>query len=180
LPETVALHTRYADLAIIGQSNPDRPETAVFNEIIEEVLFNSGRPVLMVPYAGTFEAIGRKVLVGWKSTAEAARALNDAIPLMRGAEQITIMTSDPADGDGDEPVADIALHLARHGLTVLATHTISDGLRGDDILLNQAADTGADLLVMGAYGHSRMRERMLGGVTRGILQSATVPVLLSR
>lgn len=180
LPETVALHTRYADLAIIGQSNPDRPETAVFNEIIEEVLFNSGRPVLMVPYAGTFEAIGRRVLIGWKSTAESARALNDAIPLMRGAEQITIMTSDPANGDGDEPVADIALHLARHGLNVLATHTISDGLRGDDILLNQASDIGADLLVMGAYGHSRLRERMLGGVTRGILQSATVPVLLSR
>jgi len=106
--------------------------------------------------------------------------LNDAIPLMRGAEQITIMTSDPANGDGDEPVADIALHLARHGLKVLAAHTISDGLRGDDILLNLAADTGADLLVMGAYGHSRMRERMLGGVTRGILQSATIPVLLSR
>ena len=180
LAETVALHARYADLAIIGQSNPDLAETAIFNDVIEEVLFTSGRPVLMVPYAGKFEAIGRHVLIGWKSTAEAARALNDAIPLMRGAEQITVITSDPVKSDGDEPVADIALHLARHGLKVMAMHTVSDGLGGESILLNQASDLGVDLLVMGAYGHSRLRERMLGGVTRGILKSATVPVLLSR
>jgi nucleotide-binding universal stress UspA family protein len=180
LAETIALHARYADLAIIGQTNPDLPETAIFNDVIEEVLFTSGRPVLMVPYAGKFQVVGRNVLVGWTPTAEAARALNDAIPLMHGADQITIITSDPADGDGDEPVADIALHLARHGLKVMATHTVSGGLRGEDILLNQAFDIGADLLVMGAYGHSRMLERVLGGVTRGILRSATVPVLMSR
>lgn len=183
LAQTVTLHTRYADLVVLGQPDPDRPETHMLGSVIEEVMFSAGRPLLMVPYAGTFETIGRNVLVGWNATREATRALNDAMPLMAAAEKVTVVAADPSGGvtgEGDVPAADIAIHLARHGLKVVASHTVSDGLDGGDILLNTATDIGADLLVMGAYGHSRVRELVLGGATRSVLQHATLPVLMAR
>lgn len=180
-PTLVALHARYADLSILGQQNPDGGEPAA-EAIIEAALFSSGRPVLVVPYAGRFETIGRRVLIGWNASREAARAVHDALPLIGAAESATVLAVNPRpglDGHGEEPGADIARHLARHGLAVRVEHTASGELADADVLLNRVAELPADLLVVGAYGHSRLREIVLGGVTRSLLAHMTVPVLMA-
>ena len=139
-------------------------------------------PVLVVPYAGRYETVGRRVLIGWSATREAARAVSDAMPLLAAAEIVTVLTIDAREGTdahGELPGADISLHLARHGVKAEIERTVSAGIPAGDVLLSRAADLGADLLVIGAYGHSRVRELLLGGVTRSILQSMTLPVLMS-
>jgi nucleotide-binding universal stress UspA family protein len=179
VPETVALHARYADIAIVGQTDPDRPGMRV---VPETVILESGRPVLVIPYVGNIEPIGNKVLVGWKSGREAARAVNDALPLLSRAKSVTVLAIDPQDGiteEGAVPAADITVHLARHGITATAAHTISGGIGEGDVLLNYVSDMGADLIVVGGYGHSRAREFVLGGATRSLLTEMTVPVLFS-
>jgi nucleotide-binding universal stress UspA family protein len=180
--ETVALHARYADLAILGQRNPSDASLAAAGDVVGTALLSSGRPVLALPYAGNFPAAGRNVLVAWKSTREAARAVNDALPLLRGAETVTVLAINPdrgIGGDGDVPAADIALHLARHGIKASAAHTPAKEVPEGDALLNYASDIEADLIVAGGYGHSRMRELAFGGVTRTLLTSMTVPIFLS-
>jgi len=179
---TVALHARYADLTIVGQTDPADPGTGTNRFIPEKTLLSAGRPLVIVPYAGQFRSIGRRVVVGWKPTREAARALADALPIIEQAENVTILTVNPdrgADAELGIPVADIALHLARHGARVEARTTVADHIATGDVLLNEVADRGADLLVIGGYGHPRLRETMFGGVTRHILESMTVPVLMS-
>lgn len=180
-PEHVALHARYADLAVLGQANPDdgQPNAAA---VLEAALFDSGRPVLVVPYAGRFETLGQRVLVGWNASAQSARAVHDALPVMAGASKVVVCAVNPRrgiDGHGDEPGADVARHLARHGLKVTVEHTVAPEIGAGDLLLNRAAEISADLLVIGGYGHSRLRETILGGVTRTLLQQMTVPVLMS-
>ncbi len=177
-----ALHARYADLAILGQLDPDRAETELIRPRPEQVALASGRPVLIVPYAGHFDNVGRRVLIAWSATREAARAVSDAMPLLTSAELVTVLTIDPREGPhahGELPGADIALHLARHGVKAQIERTVSAGLPVGEALLSRAADLGADLIVMGAYGHSRLREVLLGGATRSVLRSMTVPVLMS-
>ena len=177
-----ALHARYADLTIVGQLDPDRGETDLVRPRPEYVTLASGRPILVVPYAGNFEVIGRRVLIGWNATREAARAVNDAMPLLEGAEVVTVLTIDPREGPhghGELPGADISLHLARHGVKAEIERTASADLPVGEVILSRAADLGADLLVMGAYGHSRARELLLGGATRSLLRSMTLPVLMS-
>lgn len=180
--ETVALHARYVDLAIVGQADPEHPPISTEGRIPEELLFTSGRPLLLVPYVGKFETIGDHVLVAWKPTAEAAHALADALPLLEPAAKVTVLTVNPErwlDAEPGLPVADIALHLARHGIRAEATTTIADDIATGDVLLNHISDCGADLLVMGGYGHTRAREMVFGGVTRQILKQMTVPVLMA-
>jgi nucleotide-binding universal stress UspA family protein len=177
-----ALHARYADLAILGQLDSDRGEGEAFRPRPEQVALASGRPILVVPYAGRFENVGRRIVVGWSATREAARAVNDAMPLLTAAEAVTVLTIDAREtpqGHGALPGADISRHLARHGVKAAAEQTVSADLSVGDVLLSRAADLGADLLVMGAYGHSRLREMVLGGVTRTLLRSMTIPVLMS-
>lgn len=179
--ELVALHGRYADLLVLGQADPEADATAGA-AVVSAALFGTGRPVLVVPHSGRFDAVGRRVLVGWNASREASRAVHDALPLLAGAELVTIAAVNPRRGlgaHGDEPGADIARHLARHGVTVQVEHSTAPEIGAGDILLNRAADLSADLLVVGAYGHSRLREMFLGGVTRTLLQQMTVPVLLS-
>jgi nucleotide-binding universal stress UspA family protein len=181
-PETVALHARYADLTIIGQVDPANPGTGTGRLILEETLLSSGRPLVILPYAGKFHSVGRNVVVGWTPTPEAARALADALPILEQAEKVTVLTVNPNRGADTEPgiaTADIALHLARHDVQVEARTTIANDIETGDVLLNEVADCGADLLVIGGYGHPRVRETMFGGVTRHILQSMTVPVLMA-
>jgi len=180
-PGLLALHARYADLAVVGQAAPEGDQPAA-NALIEAVLFASGRPALVVPYAGRFESLGRRVLIGWNASCEAARALNDALPLLARAEGATVLAVNPRQGlsgHGAEPGADIALHLARHGIQVEVEHSVVPEVSDGDMLLNRAAELSADLLVIGAYGHSRLREMVLGGVTRTLLRQMTVPVLMS-
>lgn len=173
--ETLSLRSRYADLTVVSQTGPKEEGG---EGVIDDFIMASGRPVLVIPYIGAPDAIGRKVMVAWNGSREAARAVSDAMPLLEMAESIEVFAVEPR-GMGDLPGADIASHLARHGLRASASKTAGLDIDVGDVLLNQAADSGADLLVMGAYGHSRMRELVLGGATRHILEHMTVPVLLS-
>jgi nucleotide-binding universal stress UspA family protein len=177
-----ALHARYADLAILGQRDPGDDDMALVRPRPEGVTLASGRPILVVPYAGRSEPPGRCVLVAWNASREAARAVADTMPLLKAADIVTVLAVDPQtrpDGDGDVPGADIALHLARHGVKAQIERTVSAAVPIGELLLSRAADLGADLLVMGAYGHSRARELLLGGVTRSVLAAMTIPVLMS-
>lgn len=181
--EAVAFNARHADLTLIGQPDPDHPPPPSARTLIADTLLTAGRPLLLIPYAGTFPTIGRTVLIAWTETREAARAAGDALGLIDPAAAITVLTISPSApaGTGTEvPGAEIAAHLARHGLKVSAAATVRDATVSDaDVLLSYAADLGADLLVMGGYGHSRVRELALGGVTRDVLRHMTLPVLIS-
>ena len=180
--EVTALNGRYVDLIVLGQLDPDDPQAMLFRPLPEEVALGVGRPILVVPYAGSWKEIGRRVLVGWDASREATRAVNDAMPLLAGAQTVTILAVDPADGSaghGEVPGADIALHLARHGVRATTEATVSAGIGAGNALLSRASDLEADLLVMGAYGHSRVRELLLGGATRTVLESMTLPVLMA-
>jgi nucleotide-binding universal stress UspA family protein len=173
---------RRADLVVIGQRNPDeQARHPVANDLLEDVLMGAGRPVLVVPYVGTYEVIGKSVLIGWKDSTQATRAAHDAMPLIDKSGKVTVLTVQRGRRDDEMlPGADMATHLARHGLTVSAARTVNDGSISDaDAMLSYASDLGADLLVMGAYGHSRRREILLGGVTREIVDHMTLPVLMS-
>jgi nucleotide-binding universal stress UspA family protein len=180
-PEQVALHGRYADLIVLGQDDPGGGRMPA-GAILEQALFTSGRPVLVVPYAGRFERVGQRVLVGWNASREASRAVHDALPLLLAAEQVSVFAVNPRpglDGHGEEPGADIARHLARHGVSLRVEHAIAHDIGDGDVILNRAAEISADLLVVGGYGHSRLRELILGGVTRTLLRQMTLPVLMS-
>jgi nucleotide-binding universal stress UspA family protein len=174
---------RYADLAIVGQRERDAEyDTGLAPDFVEELVLSAGRPVLIVPYAGRFAQVGRRVLVAWNAGQEAARAVVDALPLLARAETVKVMVFDPDKGGadhGDIPGADVALYLARHGVKVSVSQQQCGRERVGEQILSRTADEGADLIVMGAYGHSRLRELVLGGVTRTVLESMTVPVLMS-
>jgi nucleotide-binding universal stress UspA family protein len=179
-PAMLALHARYADLSIVGQPDRDQPQDT--DPVTVTAVMTSGRPVLAVPFAGAFPTIGERVLIAWNASREAARAVNDALPLLTDAKQVTVLAINPrrgVGGLGDVPAADIALHLARHGLNAEAAHTVARDISEGEALLSYAADLGADLIVAGAYGHSRARELVFGGVTRTLITEMTAPVLLS-
>ncbi len=177
--ELVMLHARYADLAIVGQRSERTDSVAdYYPGIAEEVVLGAGRPVLVVPYIGSPATVGKRVLVAWNGCREAARALNDALPILERAEHVTVLVID-ADDAGRTPGADIAAHLARHGVRAEASHVPSGGLGIGDALLSRAADLACDLIVMGAYGHSRVREFVMGGASRHIFDHMTVPVLMA-
>lgn len=180
-PRLAALHARYSDLCMVPM-----PESAadgsVAREFFDSLLFESGRPVLLVPQGRALELPFRRAVVAWQPTREATRALHDAIPLMRGVGSIDVVVVDPVVGEtrhGQDPGTDIAAHLARHDLAV---NVVSLPSRGDAVataLLRHATEAGADLIVAGGFGHSRMREWVLGGTTRELLQDARIPVLFS-
>ena len=180
--DVAALHARYVDLTVIGQTDPDDIPLGAARDLPERVILGAGRPVLVVPYAGRFATIGERVLLAWNATREATRAANDALPFLRRATRVAVLSVNPRGGPGGHgavPGADIALHLARHGVRAEAASIATDEVGIDDMLLSQAADSGADLIVMGAYGHSRLGELVLGGATRHILRQITVPVFMS-
>jgi nucleotide-binding universal stress UspA family protein len=180
MPDAVLPYARRVDLTVIGQSGEDSPEERMARGLPEALLLASGRPILVVPRYGKFERVGERVLVAWIGTRESARAVNDAIPLLAGAHEVTVLAVNPSLGAGnDVPSGDIALHLARHDIKATASATRGEGLSVGDVLLSRAADLGVDLIVMGGYGHSRVRELALGGVTRHLLEHMTVPVLMS-
>ena len=148
--------------------------------IIEAALFDSGRPVLAVPYIQKAGLTLNRVMVCWDGSRNAARAAADAMPFLRRAKtvEVVMVTAERAKSD-EMPGADIAHHLARHGLTVSVQRIVSVETDVPNTILSYAADAGTDFLVMGGYGHSRLREFVLGGATRGILAAMTVPVLMS-
>jgi nucleotide-binding universal stress UspA family protein len=167
---------RRFDLAVVGQDEPEKEESEAL--VAEGALFESGRPLILVPYIHKAGLKLDRVMVCWDGSRPAARAVADAMPLLTRAGQVDVVIIAQAKSD-EIPGADVAEHLARHEVNV----TVQRIARGDvdvkDALLNYAADSAADLVVMGGYGHSRMREFILGGVTRGMLASMTVPTLMS-
>jgi nucleotide-binding universal stress UspA family protein len=171
-------HSRTADLVITGQTDPDW-EVTPLTDIAEHLALSSGRPVLVIPYVGRYPTPGRNVVVSWKASRESARAVFDALPLLKQAEQVQILEVGEGGASGVSVDSTVAVTLARHGIKPsVRTSVIGDISVGDEIL-SRLTDMGADLLVMGAYGHSRMRELVLGGVTRHIARHMSVPTLFS-
>jgi nucleotide-binding universal stress UspA family protein len=169
---------RRFDLAVVGQTEPDR--AAPEELIIEGALFSSGRPLLVVPYIQKSGLTLQRVMVCWDASRNAARAIADAMPLLRRAKAIDVVIVASERVKSDElPGADIGQHLARHGLKVEVKRIVSPDTDVASTILSHAADTSADFIVMGGYGHSRLREFILGGATRGILKSMTLPTLMS-
>jgi nucleotide-binding universal stress UspA family protein len=169
---------RRFDLAVVAQAQADAvgPEAL----IVEQALFDSGRPVLVVPYIQTAPFKADRVMLCWDGSRPAARAAGDAMPILSRAQVVEVFTIASGKLKSDEfPGSDIAEHLAHHGLNVKVTRTVSGDVDVANVILSHAADSGANLIVMGGYGHSRLRELILGGATRGILTSMTVPTLMS-
>jgi len=181
VPDVLSLHLRYADLAVLGQPNPQDPASPG-RSLLENVVLACGRPALIVPFIGASKPPGGNVMIAWDGGREAARAVADSLPLLEAASSVSVMVVNASSGSadhGEEPGADIATHLARHGVKVEVHHSEASDISIGDALLSRISDEGTDLLVMGAYGHSRLRELVLGGVTRTILDHMTVPVLMS-
>ncbi|KVT41265.1 universal stress protein [Burkholderia ubonensis] len=180
--ETAILHARHADLLVLGQTDPHDRMTYVAHNFIEDMVMGSGRPAIVVPYAGKVRTFGENVLVAWDGGREAARAVADALPLLEHARFVTVETVERGHPDPDKTPAgvDVAAYLERHGVRAsFSTTPRGTGVGTGATLLNRASDLHADLLVMGNYSHTRMHERVLGGATRTILETMTVPVLMS-
>ncbi|TDF67236.1 universal stress protein [Cupriavidus sp. L7L] len=181
---SVQADVHLADLLILGQRDSADAEAFAEDHFVESVVLHCGRPVLLVPYAGRFSSVGKNILVAWNGSREAARAIRDALPLLLRADHVHIVSylrpgilRDP----WLSPVEHAVQWLARHGVQATHEEPVLNG-GGDDagkLLLSLAADRDADLIVMGAYGHARLREIVLGGMTRTLLESMTVPVLMS-
>ena len=182
LPDSLLLHARYSDLVVIGQPDPGQQPPLASAPYPQELVLHCPRPVLMIPWAGQFEHIGQRVLIGWDGGMAAARAIHAALPLLRRAQLVTLAVINPDHkwgAHGQQPGADMAQYLARHKVAVEVLTRDGEPDAGD-CLLSLASDQGTDLLVMGCYGHSRFRELVLGGATRTVLHSATLPVLMTQ
>lgn len=175
----VCLQARYCDLIVIGQIDPHEPSPVVMPDFPQYVVLNSGRPVLITPHAGKFDMIGSRVLIAWDESMAATRTITNALPLLKRAQIVEVVIFNPeAQPQAGMPGSDVAVYLARHGIKVDVLLRDTDKDIGS-ALLALAGDLNSDLLVMGGYGHSRFREILLGGVTRTVLESMTIPVLMS-
>jgi nucleotide-binding universal stress UspA family protein len=169
---------RRFDLVIVGQ--PERERAAAAEVVDEGVLFDSGRPVIFVPYIQKSGLKLDRVMLCWDGGRAATRAINDAMPFLEKAKQVELVIVSSKAGKANELTgADMGQHLARHGLKVEVKRITSPDIDVTSTILSYAADSSADMIVMGGYGHSRLREFILGGVTRGLLETMTVPTLMS-
>jgi len=165
--EILAAEARVADLVIVGQAEPDSPPTATPDDLAEDIAMAAECPVLIVPYIGAAKPPGKTVMLCWNDSREAKHAAVGALPLLAAADKVIVLIIDPKASRGrEEPGADVAVWLARHGVKVTVQR-------------DSAADHDIDLIVMGIYGHSRMRERVLGGASRTLLASMTAPLLVA-
>jgi nucleotide-binding universal stress UspA family protein len=169
----------FADLLVLGQHDPGDPSAQhVPSDFAYGVLLHSGKPALIVPSAGAHGGVGRKAVVAWKATRESARALTAALPLLREAEQVHVFTWGGGSATRAGRTPDVERLLRLHGIDPVLHHETRVPRELGETLLSCAADLGADLLVMGCYGHSRAREFVVGGVSRTVLASMTLPVLM--
>jgi len=175
--ETIGALARLYDLTIVAQS--DGGSSALFNLVPEAVLFNSGRPMLIVPYIQEQRFEARRIMICWDGKRAAARAVLDAMPLLSQAEAVEIIAINEDSDASDATAAALASHLGRKGIVARAERLTAERGEIPDTILSAAADRRAELIVMGGYGHSRLREFVLGGATRGIMQTMTMPVLMS-
>ncbi|WP_445503515.1 universal stress protein [Microvirga sp. G4-2] len=181
IPSAAAKEARWADLFIMSRPY-DTDGSEQWDSLFEAVLFEGGRSILIVPPQHRPADTIRRVLVCWRNTREAARAVAEAVPFLEKATKITILVVDPdqekTDGNS-QPTADIAKHISRYGAPVEVTIAQSQGRDVSDVILEQARRTSADLIVMGGYGHSRAREWIIGGATRNTLSTSEFPILMA-
>jgi nucleotide-binding universal stress UspA family protein len=179
--EAIGRRARYADLVFFG---PDLfSHSLLKGKVLEGTLFSSGKPLLLVPEGARASLKPKRVMIAWDSRLEASNAVSRAIDLLSTADDVHVVLVDPVKGDGGqgaEPGADIGIYLARHGVKVAVDRLSSQGKSVADTLRQHAVDMAADLLVMGGYGHSRLRERIFGGVTRSMVEMPPLPVFLAR
>lgn len=181
LGRVAAVHARYADVAVLARPS-DGPGADLREEIIEGVLFHSGRPALIAPPGWKGDKVGQRVVVAWDASREATRALSEAQAILDKAEKVTVLTVDAKPkmfGHGDAPGANIAAHLSRRGLQTEVRNVDGMGRAPALAILEEATALGADLVVMGGYAHSRLRDLVFGGATKDMLRAATVPILLA-
>jgi nucleotide-binding universal stress UspA family protein len=181
LPHLLARDARNSDLVIVGQPDPEKgsSDDAL---LVEAAFMETGRPALVVPHAGAPRTPFERVMVAWNASREASRAVHDALPLLVAAKEVVILVIDPDDIGatlGRKPGSGVAHHLEHHGASVRVKTVESGRRRAGEVILSEATAEAADLLVMGGYGHSKLREALLGGATQTLLADATLPVLLS-
>jgi len=179
--EVIGRRARYADLTVVG------PEMLASHMLKEKViaggLFSSGRPILLVPRGVRATLKPKRVLVAWDASLEASRAVRESLDILSEADEVRIVMIDPIENErhhGAEPGADVATYLSRHGVKVAVDRLPSSNHPIADVLRQHAIDTGTELMVMGAYGHSRLRERIFGGVTKSMIEEPGLPILLAR
>ncbi len=181
--DLLVVHARYADLVVAGQDQPE-PATRLPGPsgLPENVALATGRGVLVVPLIGVRQPVGRNVMLCWNASRESARAATEALPLLKAADTVTVLVVEPrvtSFGHGAEPGADVAAWLSRHGVKVTVQREAAADADVGNVILSRVADHGSDLIVMGIYGRSRLREVILGGASRTLLSSMTVPVLMA-
>jgi nucleotide-binding universal stress UspA family protein len=178
--EILAAEARVADLVIVGQAEPDSPPTATPDDLAEDIAMAAECPVLIVPYIGAAKPPGKTVMLCWNDSREAKHAAVGALPLLAAADKVIVLIIDPRASRGREELgADVAVWLARHGVKVTVQRDSAADSDVGGVILSRAADHDIDLIVMGIYGHSRMRERVLGGASRTLLASMTAPLLVA-
>jgi nucleotide-binding universal stress UspA family protein len=178
--EILAAEARVTDLVIVGQAEPDSPPTATPDDLAEDIAMAAECPVLIVPYIGAAKPPGKTVMLCWNDSREAKHAAVGALPLLAAADKVIVLLIDPRASRGrEEPGADVAVWLARHGVKVTVQRDSAADSDVGGVILSRAADHDVDLIVMGIYGHSRMRERVLGGASRTLLASMTAPLLVA-
>lgn len=181
--EGVSTQARYCDLTVLGQEDPDERSPALMPGFPGAVVMTGGGPSLIIPYAGNFTTVGQRVLIAWNASGESLRAVRGALPLLKRASIVQVVSFNPstqADVYGQDAGVDIALYLARHEVKVdVMQEEIGANVDIGNALLSLAANLGSDMLVMGCYGHSRVREVLFGGATYVVLKSMTVPVLMA-
>lgn len=178
--DEIGERARYADVTLVGTGLRANPRLR--SHVIEGALFHSARPVLLSGNRQSVTLAPKKIALAWNSTIEAARAAREALEMMKNAEGVNVVLVDPKAAsarNGEEPGADVATYLARHGIKVTVDRLPSSGRQVSEVLFQHAFDTAADLIVMGAYGHSRIRERVFGGVTKAMIETPVVPVLMT-
>ena len=178
--EILMAQARVADLVIVGQAEPDGPPTTTPSDLAEGVAMAAECPVLIVPFIGATKPPGKTMMLCWNDSREAKHAAVGAMPLLAAAEKVIVLIVDPKTGrDREEPGADVAVWLARHGVKVMVQLDSAADSDVGGVILSRAADHDVDLIVMGIYGHSRLRERVLGGASRTLLASMTAPLLVA-
>ncbi len=176
-------HSKYSDLLMLGQDQPDDPDNASYG-LADALLFEGACACMVVPHSGKLALPGKRILLTWNASRESARALREAMPLLKSAEAVVVLSSEPNDSDAEiargHPHADeLARFLESHRIESVSSGISDMDISASDAILGQAAEMNADLIVMGAYGHARLREIILGGVTRDLLKQSQVPLFLA-
>lgn len=178
--DALIAHGRSSDLIVVGQEDPASESDVPARGLVAQTMLDAGRPVLVVPYAGEFKDVGHDVLLAWDGSRAAAVAMREALPLLAHARRVTLASFRRSEADEGQAllIPEMTRWLQRHGVSATAEQDITE-IDTSDALLSRVSDLGADLIVMGGYGHSRLRERVMGGVTREVLAHMTAPVLIA-